>query len=119
MRWQGLLLAPLLLIAATGCNLTRQLLPTLTALPRPTATPESQWNFIQEGLEWRILRPNDEDISQLVVVRIDPDHFRFRAIYRAGDPQRPGKLARFGAFRQHNHQRQLLRSSLHGAGSGG
>ena len=38
-------------------------------------------------MEWRTLYPMGEELAQVVVIRIDPRRFRFRAIYRAGDPQ--------------------------------
>ena len=70
-----------------ACNLPAELLPALTAIPAATTTISSHWETIAEGLSWRILQPDRDDISQLVVVRIDPRHFRFRAIYHAGAPK--------------------------------
>ncbi len=68
-----------------ACNLPAELLPALTALP--AATPVSKWETIAVGLEWRTLRPDGGDSSQLVALRIDPRHYRFRAIYHAGAPK--------------------------------
>ena len=88
MRRRGWLIALLLmLVAATGCNLASRVQPTLTALPWPTAALESRWRKIEKGLEWRKLFPHGDELSQIVVVRINPAHFRFRAIYSAGDPK--------------------------------
>ena len=70
-----------------ACNLPAELLPALTALPAATTTPVSKWETIAGGLEWRTLRPDGGDSSQLVALRIDPRHYRFRAIYQAGAPK--------------------------------
>ena len=69
-----------------GCSLRADLLPTDAPTPAPTATPESGWQFIAEGLEWKTLRPKGDDLAQLIVVRINPAHYTFRARYRARDP---------------------------------
>ena len=70
-------------ILLTGCSLRAKLLPTQA----PTATAPAPWQTIADGLEWRTLFPNDDELAQIVAVRIDPRRFRFRAIYREGDPQ--------------------------------
>ena len=54
--------------------------------PAAPATSASDWQAIAEGLEWRRLLPNGDELAQLVVVRIDPSQYRFRALYRAGQP---------------------------------
>ena len=77
----------LLLLAASllgGCNLPSALLPTLTALP--VATESSVWMHIADGLQWRKLLPNGDELAQLIVVRINPQKYRFRAVYRAEEP---------------------------------
>ena len=78
-----------LLIASAGilaaCSLRTDLLPT--APPTPTTTPETGWQYIADGLEWKTLRPKGDDLAQLIVVRINPAHYTFRARYRARDPQ--------------------------------
>lgn len=38
-------------------------------------------------MAWQTLIPDGDELAQIVVIRIDPERFRFRAIYRAGDPQ--------------------------------
>lgn len=77
----------LLMCAISACNLAQELQPALTALPRPSATPISEWQRLDDGLEWRTLYPHDDELSQLIVVRIDPAMYRFRAIYRDGAPR--------------------------------
>lgn len=67
-----------------ACNLPARLLPTVKPSPVPKAGPESQWQTIEEGLQWRTLIPNGDDLAQLIVVRIDPSRYRFRAVYQAG-----------------------------------
>ncbi len=67
-----------------ACNLPVRLLPSVKPSPVPTSAPESQWQTIEEGLHWRTMIPNGDDLAQLIVVRIDPRHYRFRAIYQAG-----------------------------------
>lgn len=52
----------------------------------PTATAESDWRRIADGLSWRRLTPNDDELAQLIAVRIDPERYRFRALYRPGAP---------------------------------
>lgn len=67
----------------TGCSLRAKLLPTQA----PTATASASWQTIADGMERRTLVPNGDELAQIVVIRIDPRRFRFRAIYREGDPQ--------------------------------
>ncbi len=76
-----LLLASALLLAS--CSLKTSSAPTQA----PTATAPSAWQTLVDGLEWRTLIPNGDELAQIVVIRIDPQRFRFRAIYREGDPQ--------------------------------
>jgi uncharacterized protein YigE (DUF2233 family) len=76
-----------LLLAASllgGCNLPADLLPTLTALP--VATETSGWVQLADGLQWRKLLPKGDELAQLIVVRINPRKYRFRAVYRAEAP---------------------------------
>ena len=87
---RGLLLRlSLLLIAASvssACNLPSDLLPTFTALPETTESPASDWLDLADGLQWRKLLPNGDELAQLIVVRVDPRKFRFRVIYQPGQP---------------------------------
>ena len=81
---------PLLLIIVVGllgaCALPADMRPALTALPTKTAAPA--WETLADGLEWRTLIPNGDELAQLIVVRIDPQRFRFRALYSPGHPRR-------------------------------
>ena len=90
MRWQvALFRLSLLMFAASllvGCNLPTNLLPTLTALPETAERPASDWLDLADGLQWRKLLPDGDELAQLIVVRINPQKHRFRAIYRPGQP---------------------------------
>ena len=66
------LLLSVLVSLASACNLSGELLATVTSHPQPVATPVSDWKTIENGLEWRTLRPKGDELSQLVVLRIDP-----------------------------------------------
>ena len=71
----------LAIVLCSGCQLERDLLPLLA-----TATPEPEWEAIAAGLEWRTISPDDDELAQLIVVRIDPNQYRFRALYSPGQP---------------------------------
>ena len=76
----------LLLVVASGCQLSTELLPRLGALP--TATPAPAWDAIAAGIEWRKFIPDGDELAQLIVIRIDPRHYHFRALYQPGQPRR-------------------------------
>ena len=81
-------LCMLLLLAialCAGCQLERELLPLLTTAPTATAAPE--WERIADGLAWRRISPDDDEQAQLIVIRVEPSHFRFRALYRPSQPK--------------------------------
>lgn len=68
-------------------------IPTNTATPAvtPTATPvvDSGWVPVREGLARRTLRlfgDNGRVVEEIMVVRLEPAHFRWRIAYRPGDP---------------------------------
>ncbi len=67
----------LLVLTLAGCD--------LRTISTPAATADPQWQRIEAGLHWRILTPNDDASAQMAVVRIDPQRFRFQALYRPGD----------------------------------
>lgn len=87
----------ILLMLLPTCNLTKPDMsptemvsitpdaPTLTASATPEVLTEG-WETIADGLEMRTYIPNDAEISQFMVIRIDPVKYRFRAVYRADDP---------------------------------
>lgn len=83
-RMFPLLLAALLVAA---CNLPLQLLPTAKPSPAPATAPQNNWQQVDEGLQWRRLLPDGDELAQLVVVRVDPSRYRFRAIYNVGKPE--------------------------------
>ena len=37
-------------------------------------------------MAWRQLTPSDDQLAQLIVIRVNPAYYRFRALYRAGQP---------------------------------
>ncbi|MCY3834432.1 MAG: phosphodiester glycosidase family protein [Chloroflexi bacterium] len=69
-----------------ACDQPAGLLPTIASLPAATETPAPVWRAIADGLAWRRLLPNNDELAQLIVIRIDPAYYRFRALYRAGLP---------------------------------
>jgi len=82
-----LFLAAASLCLLTACNLPLHLPPIVTSSPGPTALPEPAWKNIADGLQWRQLFPNGDELAQLIVVRIDPSLYEFRVVYRPGQPE--------------------------------
>lgn len=82
LRWLSLLLV-------AGCTLAT--VPTATPTPPPTATPApaaNGWETLAPGLERRIYAPEaDNLLSQLLILRIDPALYTFRAHYVPGEPK--------------------------------
>jgi len=81
-----------MLILLSACNL-QSVAPTIisavppTASPVPTTTSDNNgWKTIADGLEQRIYVPDNAELAQMMVLRIDPNQYRFRAVYRAGEP---------------------------------
>lgn len=82
-----------IMIFLSGCTLPT---PTSTLqIPEVTQTAEaaplpsqSDWDSISEGLAVRDYQPDNEAFGRLVVVRIDPARYTFRAHYRPGEPLR-------------------------------
>ena len=83
-----MLLLFLLIGLLSGCNLPAELLPTSAAILNAKSTPFSDWETIAEGLAWRTLLPDGDELAQLIVIRINPQFYRFRAIYSPGNPRR-------------------------------
>lgn len=75
-----------------GCTLAPTVtpLPTLTPTPQPTEIPVevlNEWETLAPGLERRTYYPTPEnEITQIVALRIDPTYYNFRAHYRPGEP---------------------------------
>lgn len=63
---------------------------TPTPIPAPpSATPNAEaadWQTLAPGIEIRTYVPNEVTLSQLLVLRIDPTRYTFRAHYRPGEP---------------------------------
>ncbi len=58
--------------------------PTAPVIPATTA---STWETIAPGLERRSYRPGEDyPLTQIIALRIDPAHYRFRVHYRPGSP---------------------------------
>ena len=81
-----------MLILLSACNL-QTIAPTMlavepstTPIPPPPIVDTEGWKTIAEGLEERIYIPENAELAQMMVFRIDPTIYRFRALYRAGDP---------------------------------
>lgn len=67
---------------------------TATVTPPVTDSPVDDWESLAPGLERRALQPDAASISsQIIVVRVDPNRFRFRAHYRPGEPLRTSEWA--------------------------
>lgn len=98
MRVLCLLLLTLVLAVSSACTLsdvrpssdeTPDETPGATAAPPTTpnaAAPASPWESIAPGLERRVIPPDGSALSQVVVLRVDPARYAFRAHYRPGDP---------------------------------
>ena len=71
-----LLLAALLTCLA-GCGL----------VDLPLAADVAPWQTVAPGLQVRTMQPHNDASAQLVIARIDPEQYRFRAIYRPGAAQ--------------------------------
>ena len=70
----------------TACNASIELLATAGPVPAADASPIADWRVLEPGLSWRTIVPHGDELAQLNVLRIDPARFRFRAVYRAGEP---------------------------------
>lgn len=61
-------------------------MPAPTSVPATLDVSNDTWETIADGLDTRIYIPNENEFARLVVMRIDPTQYSFRAVYRAGDP---------------------------------
>jgi exopolysaccharide biosynthesis protein len=76
-----------------GCLLTFSATPTpVPATPTVTPPPSTEeasieeWQTLAEGLELKMVVPEDNAFGQLLVLRIDPTLYAFRVHYRPGAP---------------------------------
>lgn len=72
--------------------------PTLTPTPSPTPTPEppdTGWLGVADGVELRRIRvPVDGGgVERVTLVRLDPEHVRFRVLYTPGVGRRVSEWA--------------------------
>jgi uncharacterized protein YigE (DUF2233 family) len=81
------LLRLLCLLLVSACTLTSSPNPTPTLTPPTPTPPESTWQMLAPGLERRIYEPDSRSLSALLVLRVDPTQYTFRAVYRPGQPQ--------------------------------
>ncbi|GAB1420646.1 hypothetical protein MASR2M15_07550 [Anaerolineales bacterium] len=65
--------------------------PTEVTLQYMATEPTTAWETIAAGMERRIVYPNDELSLQMVVIRIDPQLFHFRAHADPGAPKTVGE----------------------------
>jgi len=80
--WLILLLVGCTLAAATPTSTP----PTATAPPPVRAATDAQWENIAPGLEQRVYIPGENELAQMIAVRIDPALYRFQVHYRPGEP---------------------------------
>ncbi len=76
----------LLTASLTACSASIRLMATAGPVPPAEAPPVEDWRVLEPGLSWRIIVPHGDELAQLNVLRIDPARFRFRAVYRPGEP---------------------------------
>lgn len=89
-----LIFAPLLtalcmVLMSAACTLSDMRPPSepeLTPQAPPTATPESGWSLLRDGLEIRTLGLPNDLLGQFTILRIDPTRYTFRAHYQQGAP---------------------------------
>jgi uncharacterized protein YigE (DUF2233 family) len=75
--------------------------PTPTVTPTPTATPsptpepaDTGWEPVEPGVEVRQVRVPTGDVAErLLLIRIEPDRFRFRVRYTPGSGRRVSEWA--------------------------
>ena len=76
----------LLTASLTACSASIRLMATAGPVPPAEAPPVEDWRVLEPGLSWRTIVPHGDELAQLNVLRIDPARFRFRAVYRPGEP---------------------------------
>lgn len=71
-----------LLAILTSCGASIDLLRGALPTQAIAAAEAAAWQAVAPGLEWRTIVPDGDELAQLKVVRIDPEQYRFRALYR-------------------------------------
>jgi len=99
MRWRRLFIRTCLvcsMLVLAACQAVETvILQTATETPAGVATnlparsmpSEAEWQGIGEGLDWRLVIPDDNPLAQMVAVRVDPAYTRFRVHYEPGEPR--------------------------------
>lgn len=77
MKWFGIVWGLALLLC--GCVLRQRETPT------PIPSPQPGWESIAPGVERRTYTPENNLFGQLIVLRIDPALYTFRAHYKPGE----------------------------------
>ncbi|MBI5671350.1 MAG: phosphodiester glycosidase family protein [Chloroflexi bacterium] len=76
----------LCLLLVSGCTLLATPTPTPTPLPTPTPAADG-WETLAPGLERRVYLPDEANLlSQIIILRVNPAQYTFRAHYRPGNP---------------------------------
>ena len=70
----------------SACSYQIGILPSSLSPDTSASTPTSHWQDIALGLQWRTIKPNDDEMAQLKVLRVDPAQYRFRAVYQSREP---------------------------------
>lgn len=83
-----------MLLTLSACNMQLKALPGAIAEAPSTVVARSGWTVIAPGLEWREITEDNDQLSQLKILRIDPRHYFFRAKY---SPAKPYSLAQWRA----------------------
>lgn len=81
MKWLLILIA----LICTGCVLQQRSSTLPLASTPETPVESSTWTTVAPGLEQRTYIPNDNALGQLLVLRIDPALYTFRAHYRPSE----------------------------------
>lgn len=75
-----------LVLTLSACNIALTALPGAIADAPIRAVPSSGWTLIAPGLEWREISADEDQLSQIKILRIDPQSYFFRAKYSPGQP---------------------------------
>ena len=73
-------------ILISACSFQIGSLPSSLSPQTSASTRTSRWQEIALGLQWRTIKPNDDEMAQLKVLRVDPAQYRIRAVYQPREP---------------------------------